>query len=203
MPDRTVGLLPEDLLEKFRARAPTYDRENKFFQEDFEDLKTAGYLRMTVPQELGGLGFSLADVSRVTRRLAMYAPATALGMNMHHYWVGLAADLWRQGDKSCEWILHEAAAGEVFAAGHAETGNDLPLLLSTTKGRARQRRLHVHGEEVIRQLVTRLDPPRPARDGRERPEGAQDRPRVPATRDARHHNQGILGCPGHACHEER
>ena len=133
MPDRTVGLLPEDLLEKFRARAPTYDRENKFFQQDFEDLKAAGYLRMTVPQELGGLGFSLADVSRVTRRLAMYAPATALGMNMHHYWVGLAADLWRQGDKSCEWILHEAAAGEVFAAGHAETGNDLPLLLSTTK----------------------------------------------------------------------
>jgi len=52
---------------------------------------------------------------------------------MHHYWVGLAADLWRAGDKSCEWLLKDAAAGEVFAAGHAESGNDLPLLLSTTK----------------------------------------------------------------------
>jgi alkylation response protein AidB-like acyl-CoA dehydrogenase len=52
---------------------------------------------------------------------------------MHHYWVGLAADLWRGGDKSCEWILKEAAAGEVFAAGHAETGNDIPVLLSTCK----------------------------------------------------------------------
>ena len=40
---------------------------------------------------------------------------------------------WRGGDKSLEWILEEAAAGEVFAAGHAEHGNDIPGLLSTTK----------------------------------------------------------------------
>jgi alkylation response protein AidB-like acyl-CoA dehydrogenase len=133
MNDRAKGFLPEDMLERFRSRAPTYDRENRFFQEDFDDLKAAGYLKMTVPKEMGGMGFSLAEVSHVTRRLAMYAPATALGMNMHHYWVGLAADLWRRGDTSCEWILREAAAGDVFAAGHSESGNDIPVLLSTSK----------------------------------------------------------------------
>lgn len=37
------------------------------------------------------------------------------------------------GDSTLEWMLREAAAGEVFAAGHAETGNDIPVLLSTTK----------------------------------------------------------------------
>jgi alkylation response protein AidB-like acyl-CoA dehydrogenase len=52
---------------------------------------------------------------------------------MHIYWVGVAADLWRAGDKSLEWMLREAMAGEVFAAGHAERGNDLPVLLSTSK----------------------------------------------------------------------
>jgi len=52
---------------------------------------------------------------------------------MHNYWVGDAADAVRGGDKSVEWILAEAAAGEVFAAGHAEHGNDIPGLLSTTK----------------------------------------------------------------------
>ena len=52
---------------------------------------------------------------------------------MHNYWVGDAADAWRGGDKSVEWILREAIAGEVFAAGHAEHGNDIPGLLSTTK----------------------------------------------------------------------
>ena len=52
---------------------------------------------------------------------------------MHFYWTGLAADVWRSGDKSTEWMLKEAANGVVFAAGHGEVGNDLPLLLSTTK----------------------------------------------------------------------
>ena len=52
---------------------------------------------------------------------------------MHLYWLGVAADLWRRGDTSLEWILREAAAGEIFAAGHAESGNDIPVLLSTTK----------------------------------------------------------------------
>jgi alkylation response protein AidB-like acyl-CoA dehydrogenase len=125
--------LTESLLENCRSRAAGYDRENRFFQEDFEELRAAGYLLMSVPKAFGGMGFTLAEVARETRRLAMYAPATALAMNMHHYWVGDAADLWRQGDTSCEWLLREAAGGEIFAAGHAETGNDLPLLLSTTK----------------------------------------------------------------------
>ena len=133
MTGTAVGLLPETMLETFRTRAATYDRENRFFQEDFDDLKAAGYLRMAVPKEFGGLGYSLHQVAHETRRLAMYAPPTALATNMHHYWVGLVADLWRRGDKSVEWLLKDAGAGEIFAAGHAETGNDLPLLLSTTK----------------------------------------------------------------------
>ena len=128
-----VGLLPETMLETFRARAAAYDRENRFFQEDFDDLVGAGYTRMAVPKEFGGLGYSLHQVAQETRRLAMHAPATALATNMHTYWVGLCADLYRRGDKSCEWLLREAGAGEVFAAGHAETGNDLPVLLSTCK----------------------------------------------------------------------
>ena len=129
----TLGLLPQSALDTFRARAGTYDRENRFFQEDFDDLTAAGYLRMAVPREFGGLGYSLHQVAQETRRVAMYAPATALATNMHNYWVGLVADLYRRGDKSCEWLLKEAGAGEVFAAGHAEPGNDLPLLLSTCK----------------------------------------------------------------------
>ena len=129
----STGILPTTTLETFRSRAAGYDRENRFFQEDFDDLRQAGYLRMAVPKELGGLGFSLADVARETRSLASYAPATALGMNMHNYWVGVASELWRNGDRSCEWILREAAAGEVFAAGHAESGNETSVVMSITK----------------------------------------------------------------------
>jgi alkylation response protein AidB-like acyl-CoA dehydrogenase len=124
--------LDEALLERCAERAPRYDRDNRFCQEDFDELKDAGYLLMTVPEEFGGYGMNLAQVAAQTRQLAYYAPATALCMNMHHYWVGLVADLWRAGDRSIEWALEEAGKGEVFAAGHAESGNDLPLLLSTT-----------------------------------------------------------------------
>jgi alkylation response protein AidB-like acyl-CoA dehydrogenase len=126
-------VLSNDLLQAFAKRVGSYDRENRFFKEDFEDLRKSGYLTMNIPKEFGGQGLSLAEVCKRQRRLAYYAPATALGVNMHVYWVGVAADLWRAGDKSLEWILTEAAAGEVFAAGHAERGNDLPLLLSTAK----------------------------------------------------------------------
>ena len=129
----TESVLSDALLSRCRERAPEYDRENRFFQEDFNELKAAGYLRMALPKDFGGLGMNVAEVGRETRKLAMYAPATALALNMHNYWVGDAADMWRSGDKSCQWILEEAAAGEVFAAGHAEHGNDIPGLLSTTK----------------------------------------------------------------------
>ncbi|HEU5234360.1 MAG TPA: acyl-CoA dehydrogenase family protein [Terriglobales bacterium] len=127
------SLLTDEMLARFASRAAAYDRENRFFQEDFDELRAAKYLLMPVPTQFGGAGMTLAEVCREQRRLAYHAPATALAVNMHLYWVGIAADLWSGGDHSLEWLLREAAAGEVFAAGHAESGNDIPILLSTTK----------------------------------------------------------------------
>ena len=125
--------LTEGLLARFDSRAATYDRENRFFDQDFEELRAAKYFVMPVPEKFGGQGLSLAEVCHEQRRLAYHAPATALAVNMHLYWVGVAADLWRRGDKSLEWMLSDAAAGEIFAAGHAESGSDIPVLLSSAK----------------------------------------------------------------------
>jgi alkylation response protein AidB-like acyl-CoA dehydrogenase len=133
-PTRVVTtLLSDDMLARFAARAPQYDAENRFASEDFEELRKAGYLLLNVPTELGGHGRTLAEVAREQRRLAYHAAPTALAVNMHLYWTGVAADLWRAGDRSMQWLLEEAARGEVFAAGHAESGNDVPVLLSTTR----------------------------------------------------------------------
>ncbi|MBN9561453.1 MAG: acyl-CoA/acyl-ACP dehydrogenase [Alphaproteobacteria bacterium] len=126
-------VLSDETLSRFAGRCNGYDRDNRFFDEDFADLRAAGYLALTVPEAFGGRGLDLAQLCREQRRLAYYAPATALGTHMHLFWLGVAADLWRRGDKSLEWMLREAAAGEVFASGHAERGNDLPVLLSTSK----------------------------------------------------------------------
>ena len=126
-------VLTDEMLSRFESRVATYDRENRFFDQDFEELRAAKYLVLPVPKEFGGCGLSLAEMCRQQRRLAYYAPATALAVNMHLYWIGIAADLWRRGDTSLEWMLRDAAAGEIFAAGHAESGNDIPVLLSTSK----------------------------------------------------------------------
>jgi alkylation response protein AidB-like acyl-CoA dehydrogenase len=132
VPNRTT-ILSDAMLLGMEERAAGYDRDNRFFHEDFDELRKSGYLTMAVPRELGGPGLTLAEVCRQTRRLAYHAPATALGTNMHVYWTGVAADLWCDGDRSLEWLLKEAMAGEVFNAGHSERGIDLPLLLSTAK----------------------------------------------------------------------
>lgn len=128
-------VLSNEMLERFDERAPVYDRENRFFTEDFEELRKAGYLELAIPPEFGGPGLKLEEVVRLQRRLAYYAPATAIAVNMHLYWTGVAADLYRQGDQSLAWVLNEAARGKVFAAGHGESGNDVPILLSTTQAR--------------------------------------------------------------------
>ena len=55
-------VLSDDILIRCGERAPIYDQANRFFDEDFEELRAAGYLCMAVPKELGGLGMSLAQV---------------------------------------------------------------------------------------------------------------------------------------------
>jgi alkylation response protein AidB-like acyl-CoA dehydrogenase len=127
-----TDLLTDELLARFDERAPVYDREHRFFQEDFDELKERGYLLAAVPPAFGGAGLTFSEVQALQRRLAYVAPATALAVNMHFYWTGVAAQLSQAGDPSCEWMLRAAADGAVFAAGHGEAGNDIPLLLSSS-----------------------------------------------------------------------
>lgn len=126
-------LVSDEMLARFDERATRYDRDNTFFHEDFEELRESGFFRASLPIEFGGAGLNLAEINRLQRRIAYVAPATAVGVNMHHYFVGLCADLHRAGDPSGDWALTKAAEGHIFAAGHGETGNDLPVLLSSSK----------------------------------------------------------------------
>jgi alkylation response protein AidB-like acyl-CoA dehydrogenase len=153
MSTRTVELLTEDMLARFDERAPVYDRENRFFDEDFEELKGSGYLLLAVPKEFGGSGLGLDDYARLQRRLAYVAPATALAVNMHVYWTGVAADLLRAGDDSCRWVLEKAADGEIFCALHGEAGNDMPLLLAVATAERRDGGWEISGHKIFGSLT--------------------------------------------------
>ena len=127
-----VDLLPDSLLKTFRERAAVHDRENTFPSDDLADLRERGYLRLLVPAELGGLGAGLLEAARVQRRLAGAAPATALSMNMHLVVTGAALHAHRLGVPSVRTILEDAAAGQLFAFGISEAGNDAMLFDSGT-----------------------------------------------------------------------
>jgi alkylation response protein AidB-like acyl-CoA dehydrogenase len=128
---RPACTLDDALLRRCHDRAAGYDRDNRFFDDDFAELVDAGFLAAAVPAERGGWGLDLAGLAAEQRRLARHAPATALALCMHHYWVGMAADLTAMGVPGSAWVLDDAVTGEVFAAGHAEAGNDVPVALST------------------------------------------------------------------------
>ncbi|RXZ67138.1 acyl-CoA dehydrogenase family protein [Agromyces albus] len=125
-------LLHDDLLDGIRERAAGYDRDNAFFTEDLAELRAAGYLTALVPVEHGGLGWSIADAVRAQMRLAGAAPATALAVNMHLVWTGVAKVLRDRGDDTLDFLSREAGQGEVFGFGISEAGNDLMLFGSRT-----------------------------------------------------------------------
>lgn len=127
-----TGILPDDLLARLRERAAVHDRENTFPEQDLAELAAAGYLAILVPQELGGAGLTLADASVLQQRLAGAAPATALAINMHLVWTGVAKVLADRGIDDLRFVQAGAVAGEVFAFGISEAGNDLVLSGSDT-----------------------------------------------------------------------
>ena len=126
------AILPDSLLARFRARASRYDRDNAFFTEDLEELREAGYLSLFVPESDGGRGLGLEAVASLQRRLATAAPATALAINMHLVWTGVAQILAARGDDSLGFVLQEAGHGELFAFGISEAGNDSVLFDALT-----------------------------------------------------------------------
>ncbi len=111
------SVLTDEVLTGIRNRAPGYDQRNEFFHEDLDILRERGYLK---PR-------SLSQMSSDQRRLAAHAPATALGLGMHLTWMGVARDMVKQGHDEFQWILDDGEAGELFAFGVSERGNDRVL----------------------------------------------------------------------------
>jgi alkylation response protein AidB-like acyl-CoA dehydrogenase len=118
----TSEILTPELLASIRSRAAAHDRDNTFFADDLVDLSAAGYLASR----------PLLETARDQRLLAAHAPATALGVAMHLVVVGIARVLTERGDSSLDWILDEADAGEIFAFGNSEAGNDQVMFDSRT-----------------------------------------------------------------------
>lgn len=127
-----ASVLTDEVIEEIRTRAPGYDEANTFPHQDLELLRSRGYLAALADEDDGGLGWGFDVVVDAQRRLAQASPATALAVNMHLIWSGVARILSRGGDDSLRFIQQEAAAGETYAFGISEPGNDAVLFDSST-----------------------------------------------------------------------
>jgi alkylation response protein AidB-like acyl-CoA dehydrogenase len=117
------------LADTFAERAPEHDRDNTFPVENYDDLRAAGFLRLTVPTELGGQGASLEELIPVLERLAMGDGSTALAVAMHISPIGQWASVWRRTkNPRLAELLREAAEDRlIWAAITSEPGmrNDM------------------------------------------------------------------------------
>lgn len=131
-PSTTPEVLGDALLARIRSRAAAHDALNTFPFDDVTELADAGYLRALVPVQFGGLGLTLPQLAAEQARLAAHAPATALAVNMHLVWTGVAKAMHDRGDTALDFVLAEAAQGAIFGFGVSEPGNDLVLFGSGT-----------------------------------------------------------------------
>ena len=127
--------LADRLAASFAERAQEHDRDASFPHENYEQMRETGFLGLTVPVELGGMGAGLYDMCMALERLAGGCASTALAVTMHVSPLLQLASLWR-GDPSLsglEETLREAAAGRVvFASMSAEPGPSTLMTSLTT-----------------------------------------------------------------------
>src|SRR5215207_10081022 len=107
--DDAFVALASELGAEFSPRAAEHDRENTFVAEHFARMRDAGYLRLAVPAELGGLGASMRQVCYAQAELAKHCASTALAVNMHLYLTLANAYRRRQGIAGAEAVLRRIA----------------------------------------------------------------------------------------------
>lgn len=81
--------------ERFAPRARRYDEEASFPFENYDDMREAGLLAMTVPARYGGLGIAYEDYALLAAEMGRWCGSTALTYNMHActpLWTGHIAD---------------------------------------------------------------------------------------------------------------
>jgi len=127
-----VITIAQQLADEFRPRAAEYDRTGEFPHENYKRMREAGYLRATVPAELGGLGASLADMARAQQALARGCASTALAVNMHLFQIGTTADAWRNGQPVEAFLRRVVDDGIVLVSIGAEAIVSGPWSPSTT-----------------------------------------------------------------------
>lgn len=128
----------QSLAPTFAARAEQHDREGSFPFENFDDLRAAGLLALTVPGRYGGGEASLTTFLRVLETLAEGDGSTAMAATMHIRVFGAEREAptyspeWFErfcrGAVDHGWLVNSAATEEGLGS---PAGGGLPATIAT------------------------------------------------------------------------
>jgi len=112
--------LADPLARRFAERAAQHDADGSFPFENFADLRAAGLLALTTPEEYGGLGANELEYALTLERLAWGDASTALALGMSLSNIGQIAEgkLWP--DHTPALFREVAAQGAMVNAAQAE-----------------------------------------------------------------------------------
>jgi acyl-CoA dehydrogenase len=99
----------KELTAHFSELSAGHDRDGSFVSEAFDVLRSAGYLALAVPVELGGRGATIGQVAMAQAEMARGCAATALAVSMHHHITLFAAWRFRRGMPGAEGLLRRIA----------------------------------------------------------------------------------------------
>jgi alkylation response protein AidB-like acyl-CoA dehydrogenase len=103
----------DELGPRFAQRAAAADGEDRFVAENFAELKAQGLIAAGVPEELGGLGATHAELCEMIRRLAYRCGSTGLAFSMHTHQVATNAWRWRHQKAPVDGLLKRVAAENI------------------------------------------------------------------------------------------
>jgi alkylation response protein AidB-like acyl-CoA dehydrogenase len=114
MTREAITEMAQSVAADIATRADAADRAGQLPAEDIDALRDAGFLRLSVPTEFGGLGASLADCVAAEIELAQGSASTALVAAMQLQVFGHQRETCTWRDDAYEQLCREAAEGGLF-----------------------------------------------------------------------------------------
>ncbi|MFN0191795.1 MAG: acyl-CoA dehydrogenase family protein [Aestuariivirga sp.] len=107
--------IAEKLGKDFASRAAVADETDCFVAENFDLIKTSGLVEAGVPEELGGGGAGVSELSAMLRIMAHHCGSTALAFAMHTHQVAIPAWRWtHQKVAAVEPLLKRIATEKII-----------------------------------------------------------------------------------------
>jgi len=151
-----IGLATE-VAALIAPHAADIDREGRFPHENLQVLGEHGYLRLPIPEELGGAGADLEAVCRAQSVLAGACASTALATNMHLFGLGAAAESLAEGQLEARLVLEMAGTGIVVGGSFTDAATGLNVRASSTPAERVEGGYVIRGRKAFCSLAPALD----------------------------------------------